>query len=197
MEVSLTLASGSAARQNMLRAAGYDFDIKPADIDEEKIIIERKQKDSLKNIPLVLAKEKAKLISNKFSNSYIIGSDQILVSSDNVCSKVKNMEEAKKRINELQGKTHRLISAVCVFKNNKELFSCVDEAHLTMRSLNDHEIEQYCNKAGDVLMNCVGCYALESIGIRLFHKIEGSYFTILGMPLLPLSNFLDSEGFGL
>lgn len=196
MKPNLTLASGSLARQNMLREAGYEFDIIPADIDEEKTIRNIENKD-IKNTSMILAKEKAKIISSKRLDNYIIGSDQVLIMGNKLYSKAKTVDEAKNRINEFQGKMHKLISAVSVYKNNEEIFSYVDGATLTMRGLSFQEINSYCDRAGDILTSCVGCYALENLGLRLFQRIDGDYFTILGMPLLPLSNFLDSEGFSL
>ena len=194
MKHSLTLASGSLARQEMLRNAGYEFDIIPADIDEEKII---SSLETNKNVALTLAKEKAKFISQKNKENYIIGSDQILMMNNKIYSKAKNKQEAKERLMEFQGNAHTLHSGVSVFKDGEELFSFIDSASLTMKKMTADDIDRYCEKAGDVLTSCVGCYALESIGRRLFDKIDGDYFTILGMPLLPLIGFLDAEGFSL
>lgn len=193
MKSKLILASRSFARQQMLRHAGYDFDIIPANIDEENIM--ENSKESIENISTVLAKEKAKHISSKFTQDYIIGSDQILYMNNQIYSKEKNSDEAKERLSDFQGKTHVLNSAVSAYKNGEELFSCRDEASLTMKPMSVQDINQYCNRAGDVLTSCVGCYALEGLGIRLFQEIKGDYFTILGMPLLPLIQFLDGEGF--
>lgn len=194
MKSSLTLASGSTARQDMLRNAGYNFDIHPADIDEESYI---KNLDDMSEASLILAKEKASHVSSTIKDKYIIGSDQILIMDDNLYSKAKNKQEAFARLQEFRGKTHQLISSVAVYKNGEMLFDNTDEAHLTMHDFSDDGLQKYCDKAGDVLTSCVGCYALESIGIRLFQDIRGNYFTILGMPLLPLINFLNKEGFGL
>ncbi len=198
MKAKLILASGSAARQNMLSQAGYSFDIIAADIDEEKIIENLiKEKESIGDISTHLANAKAKFVSKKHSDKYIIGSDQLLYIGDKVYSKAKNKLEAQERLKEFQGKTHTLNSAVSVYKNGENLFSFKDEANLTMKLMSAVEIESYCDNAGDILTSCVGCYALESPGIRLFKDIKGDYFTILGMPLLPLIQFLDNEGFGL
>ncbi len=198
MGADLVLASGSTARQQMLKNAGYDFDVIPASIDEEKIInalIEKKE--NIKNISKFLANEKAKSVSKKHPDKYIVSSDQVLYMNDKIYSKVKNNIEAKDRLSFFQGKTHKLNSAVSVYKNEEEVFSFSDEASLEMKQMSESEIENYCHKTGDILTSCVGCYALEGLGIRLFQEIEGDYFTILGMPLLPLIQFLDSEGFKL
>jgi septum formation protein len=127
----------------MLRSAGYNFDIYPVDIDEESLIKNFAARNNIKNVSLVLAKEKAKYISNKFSNNYIIGSDQVLIMNNKIYSKVKNIDEAKERLKNFQGKDHILSAAMSVFKNGEELFSCVGEAKLTMRPLNKEEIEKY------------------------------------------------------
>jgi septum formation protein len=195
--LDLILASGSKARQEMLSNAGYNFDVMPADIDEEKIIKDNLEKLHIKKMALSLASAKAQLVSQNNLNSFIIGSDQILSMNGRLYSKAKNIEEAKLRLREFQGKSHKLYSAVSLYKDNKEIFSYCDKATLIMRSLSDKDIDNYCEKAGDVLTLCVGCYALESHGVRLFERIVGDYFTILGMPLLPLVGVLNKEGFTL
>ncbi len=177
----------------MLSNAGYSYDCKPADIDEEAII-EKLEKEKLEKIPLILAQEKAKFISSKNKEKYIIGSDQVLIFKNKIYSKAKNKNEAIERLKVFSNQAHLLISAVSVFKDGKEIFNFTDQAELKMKKLDDEFIEEYCNKAGDNLTNCVGCYALESVGVRLFEEIKGDYFTILGMPLLPLVKFFDSEG---
>lgn len=197
MSDDLILASNSFARQNMLRDAGYDFDIIPADIDEEKIINQQSDDDNISDVAMLLAREKSQFVGAQYLDKYIIGSDQVLVLKDKIYSKAKDIHEAKLRLKEFQGQSHVLYSAVSVHKNNQEIYSYCDKATLKMRKLNDNEIENYCAVAGDVLTSCVGCYALESNGIRLFERIEGDYFTILGMPLLPLIGALNKEGFTL
>lgn len=194
----LILASQSKARQDMLRAAGLYFDVIPADIDEVSIMDAlEKEGASAGNIALRLAKEKAKLISEKNSESYIIGSDQVLFMNDKLYTKAKDKKSAVARLMEFQGQEHFLTSAVSVYKGGKQKYHRVDVASLKMKPLDVQTIDKYSELAGDVLTNCVGCYALEGIGIRLFQDIRGDYFTILGMPLLPLLNFLDTQGFDL
>jgi len=194
----LILASGSAARQKMLRNAGFEFDVMPADIDEEKIKQDALLRDTpVQEIAALLANQKAKVISNENKEDYIIGSDQILIFGGNIISKSNNNDDAIKKLKLFQGKTHYLISAVSVYKNDEEIFSYADAVAMNAKELSNTQIENYCNNAGDALTQCVGGYAYESVGIRLFESIEGDFFTVLGMPLLPLENFLASEGFGL
>lgn len=192
---NVILASGSKARQDMLKNAGLDFEIKPASIDEETITSELiSDGASSGNIALRLAREKAKKISKTNSKKYIIGSDQVLSMNDRIYSKAINEKEAIERLQEFQGNEHFLTSSVCVYKDGQDLWHKTDAAALKMKSLSSQDIEKYSKIAGDDLIDCVGCYALESVGVRLFESLRGDFFTILGMPLLPLLNFLDEEG---
>ena len=191
----LILASGSAARQQMLIDAGLEFKTQPADIDEEKIMqAMKKENASSGNIALSLAKEKARKISKENPDTYVVGSDQVLSLDDKMFSKVSSAEEARERLEEFQGKEHFLTSAVSVYKNAEDLWHKTDVAGLKMKPMDAQAIDKYMKIAGSALTECVGCYALEGAGIRLFKDIRGDYFTILGMPLLPLLNFLDEEG---
>ena len=194
-EAKIVLASGSKARQQMLKNAGVAFDINPADINEDKIMQDMKQQNaSSGNIALSLAREKAKKISNENKQDYIIGSDQVLSLDDKIYSKAKNIGEAKNRLLEFQGKEHFLTSAVCVFKNGEDIWHKTDVVGLKMKAMDSQAIDKYIEIATDDVLNCAGCYAIEGAGIRLFHDIRGDFFTILGMPLLPLLKFLDGEG---
>ena len=192
--MTIILASKSKARQALLKNAGVSFDVQPANIDEEKIISNLQETGrSSDYIALNLAKEKALSISKKNTEPYIIGSDQVLAMDDKIYSKAKSKEEAIERLLHFQGKEHFLISAVSVAQNNKILWHTTDVAALKMKEMDQQDIEKYTEIAGDDLTGCVGCYALEGVGIRLFEKIRGDFFTILGMPLLPLLHFLDDE----
>ena len=193
--MNLILASKSAARTTMLKNAGVDFTCVPADLNEEEIIEKLEIKGaSATNISLHLAKEKSLHISKQNPKSYVIGSDQVLSMEEKMYSKAKNKEEAIERLMEFQGQTHFLTSGVCVAKGGEVLWHKTDAVALKMKSLTRQDIEKYSEIAGDVLTSCVGCYAIEGAGIRLFNDIRGDYFTILGMPLLPLLNYLDAEG---
>jgi len=194
----LILASGSSARQAMLKNAGYDFTVMPADIDEEAIKNEALGGgEEVQNIAQILADEKAKHISESNAGKYIIGSDQILIFGGEIFSKSKNKIEAIDRLKLFSGHTHYLVSAVSAYKSEEKLFGYADAVALTCKNLNEERITNYCDQAGDVLTQCLGGYAFEEIGSRLFENVEGDYFVILGMPLLPLINFLDGEGFTL
>lgn len=144
-----------------------------------------------------LAKQKALHVSKNNIDSYVIGSDQLLAFNGDILSKAKDKKEAREKLKTLRGQMHTLISSVCVTKSNEVVFQNTDEAHLTMNNFDDDFLDRYINEAGDIVTQCVGAYALESTGIQLFSDIKGDYFTILGMPLLPLVSFLQSEGMGL
>ena len=121
----------------------------------------------------------------------MIGSDQVLVKEGVIYNKALDKDEAFERLKAFQDRTHSLISSVAVAINGDVVWDHTDQADLTMKKMNDDAIHAYIESAGDVVTQCVGCYALETIGIRLFKDIKGNYFTILGMPLLPLLNYLE------
>lgn len=189
----LVLASKSAARIEMLSRAGLHFDVMPANIDEAAV-----KRSYGGDMPELLAAElafqKARHVSELRSSDLVIGSDSILAVGGQVLSKAKDTNDAREKLSFLRGKTHRLISAVSVCRGGAEIWSHTAHSDLTMKHFSDAFLDRYIEEAGDVLTSCVGAYAVEDRGIRLFDKIEGDYFTILGMPLLPLLNFLEGEG---
>ena len=193
--MKIILASKSAARQNMLKQCGLNFQAIPADIDESAIITEEKSKDKAANeIALTLSLEKAKTVSEENPHSYVIGSDQILEFEDELFEKATSIEETKEKLLRLSGKTHSLYSAYSVLKNNEIIDQYCDRAALTMHKFNEDFVDLYIKKASNDVTQCVGGYAVEGIGITLFEKIDGDYYTILGMPLLPLLATLRAEG---
>lgn len=192
---NIVLASGSHARQNMLKNAGVKFSAKSADIDEKTLIIDLfNQGISISEIALKLSKEKALSISENNINIYVIGSDQICDIDGKFLMKANNKKDAFDKLSRLQGHTHQLHSAVSVVKDGNEIWSHIETVHMKMKKMSHQEIENYLDVAGDDAVNCAGGYAIEKYGIRLFDKIDGDYFSILGMPLLPLLNFLEKEG---
>ena len=184
----LILASASAARRAMLSNAGVNFQIVSSGIDEVKL------KEVLINlaapVPETVAKglalAKASEVSNRNPEAYVIGSDQILALGHDILSKASDAQGARRTLHKLRGKTHSLHSAVSLMQGGALLWNHVESAHLTMRKFSDIWLEHYLDTAGDALTASVGAYHLEGIGVQLFEKIEGDYFTTLGMPLLPL-----------
>ena len=186
--VNLILASKSAARQTMLRNAGLTFQSLPADIDEHALITDNAEKSAE-----IISSAKAQAVSKLHPDALVIGSDQVLVFEDQIITKSRNKSAAIEKLNCMSGRTHRLISGASVACNGKIIWSHTAHADLTMHDLDDDFIQTYADQAGDVLTACVGGYAYEAHGAWLFERVEGDYFTILGMPLLPLLSYLRTE----
>ncbi len=195
-DTALILASKSAARCTMLSNAGFKFEVIPSSVDEISIIKEMTADDFYaQGIALELAKRKALDVSKTYPDALVIGSDQMLEFNGQMMGKTKTPEEAKEKLRMLRGNMHSLISAVSVAKDGHSLWQHIDDVHLEMRDFDDEFLDLYCLKAGDALVNCVGGYEFENLGSWLFSSIKGDYFTILGMPLLPLLSYLyDHHG---
>lgn len=193
--MQIILASKSLARQTMLKNAGLIFECQPADIDES---IAQNSTQSPTEIAETLAAQKALHVSNNNSDALVIGSDQILECDATILTKAGDNQKASEKLKSLRGKTHHLISAVCVAQNGKTLWQKSARAALTMHDFSDEFLAEYVANAGEALTRSVGAYELEALGVQLFEKIEGDYFTILGMPLLPLLTYLrEDHGVGL
>jgi septum formation protein len=188
----LILASQSKARQTLLANAGITFESDPADIDERAI----QQSSGLSapgEIASLLAREKARAVSAKRQEYYVIGADQTLALGVRAFNKPADRAQAAEQLRALSGQRHELHAAVAVARDGKLLFEHVSVARMTMRQLTDAEIENYLAEAGGVVTSSVGAYQLERFGVHLFEQIEGDHFTILGLPLLPLFAFLRRE----
>lgn len=183
----LILASKSVARTSMLEQVGLSFDSIPADIDEDAY---KREGLNPQAIAEALAKAKALHVSSFHPDVLVIGADQVLECEGELLSKADNAEQAKEKLKMLSGRTHRLISAVSVAHGGEILWSTCDEARLTMHDLDRGMLDVYCEKAGAALTRSVGAYELEATGSWLFEKVEGDFFTVLGMPLLPLLSYL-------
>lgn len=195
MPEPIIVASGSSIRAKMLRDSGVDFSVQVARIDEDSI------KKSLiaeqanpRDIADTLAEMKARRVAVKHAGSYVIGSDQVLEINGGLMSKPTTTEEAKAQLHQLRGRQHSLYSAVVLMRNGAPIWRHTGRAKLWMRDFTDTYLQRYLETQGDDLLQTVGCYKLESEGVRLFSKIEGDYFTILGMPLIPLLTYLAEIG---
>jgi septum formation protein len=189
----LMLASKSASRRAVLESAGIPIDIEPADVDERGIE-ERAGLESPDRIAALLAREKARVVSAKHPNRTVLGADQTLALGQRRFSKASNRAAARQQLAALRGNTHTLHSAVCVMRGGTVLFENVDAAHLTMRPFSDVFLDSYLDAVGDKALASVGGYQLEGTGIQLFERVDGDHFTVLGLPLLPLLDWLRQAG---
>ena len=189
----LVLASQSRARQALLANAGLTFEAVAADIDERGLQ-QTSQLSAPGEIALLLAREKALWVSARKGGHHVIGADQTLMLGGRLFNKPKDRGQALDQLRALVGHRHQLHSAVAVALDGEIVFAHVAVAGMTMRPLNETEIAAYLDEAGEaVVTSSVGAYQLESLGVHLFEHIEGDHFTILGLPLLPLLDFLRSR----
>jgi septum formation protein len=194
----IVLASGSRARREMLAAAGVHFTVQAADVDEPAIRAKLRAKDANiepTRVAETLASAKAKDVSSKQDGSLVIGADQVLALGNELLSKAPSIDAARATLRKLRGRTHELHSAVAFAENGKVLWQHVATARLTMRDFSDAFLDDYLLRAGDRVGHSVGAYELEGLGVQLFERIEGDYFTILGLPLLPVLGELRTRGY--
>jgi len=189
----LVLASRSAVRRAMIEAAGISVEIAPADIDE-RAVERRAGAGTAADAASLLAREKARAGCAAFKGRFVVGADQTLALGRQRFTKPVDRDSAREQLRALAGRTHELHSAIAVARDGRVVFGHVDTAKLTMRSLSERFIEDYLDAAGDAVTESVGGYQLEGLGSHLFERIEGDYFTILGLPLFALLSFLRREG---
>jgi septum formation protein len=192
----LILASASKSRARILEAAGLAFIVEAPGLDETAMrqAISGEQQLDPHDVAEVLARAKAEAVSELAPQAYVIGSDQILALGKTLLSKPDSMEAARRQLLDLSGKTHTLHTAVAVATNGETVWAETTVATLTMRKLTPEFIGRYLAAAGEEVLNSVGAYQLESLGVQLFDKIDGDYFSILGLPLIPLLDTLRRQG---
>ena len=195
MTPKLILASSSPYRRMLMENAGLSFEAHAASIDERAVEAPLEKTGATPDaVALVLAKAKAEDVSRRFPNSLVIGSDQTMSLGDRVFHKPKDMADAASHLQALSGVTHRLNSAVAIVSDGVVLWEHLAHAELTMRPLTAEFITRHLARVGERALSSVGAYQLEGQGIQLFEKIEGDYFTILGLPMLPLLKELRELG---
>ena len=185
--IPIILASGSESRKLMLEEAGIEFNVIVSGTDEDLL------KDQISNLPFEqqvvhLAKAKAQSVSKENTDKVVIGGDQMCVLEDTVFNKPGSKERAIKNLKLLSGKTHSQNSGVCIYHNNECLWEYSETVELRMHSLSEQEIENYVEIENPI--HAAGAYKFESLGCNLFSSVNGSSFTVRGMPLLPLLNAL-------
>jgi len=178
----------------MLRNAGVPFVAEAARVDEDEIKRSMAEKGAVAwQVAEVLAELKARRISQQNTGALVIGADQMLVCEGEWFDKPKNLSAAAEHLRRLGGRPHELLSCVCVLRDGATLWHRHDRARLTMRPLSDAFIADYLEAVGESALDSVGAYQLEGQGAQLFTRVEGDFFTILGLPLLPLLDFLRAH----
>ncbi len=193
--LEVVLASASRSRLELLRRAGLQLRAEPARIDEAEVktSLQAEQADAAAAAE-TLAELKAIKVSRHAPGALVIGADQILECEDRWFDKPPDRAGAAAHLRALSGKTHALATATCVVRDGVRIWHHREAPRLTMRPLDEAFIESYLDAAGPQVLETVGAYRLESLGAQLFTKVSGDYFTILGLPLLPLLGFLREHG---
>ena len=192
----LILASASQIRLKLLLAAGLQVSAHPARIDEETIRSGMQaQNASAQDVADALAEFKARKIAEKYPADLVLGCDQVLAFAGHIFGQPGTPENAKLQLQRLRGNTHQLISAVVLYDQTTPIWRHVSKATLTMRAVSDGYLEDYVDRNWQSAQHSVAAYKLEEEGVRLFSAIDGDYFTILGLPLLPLLGYLGQRGF--
>ena len=190
----LVLASKSDVRGKMLAAVGLRFEIRPAQIDERAVEAESGVADAAAAARL-LARAKAAAVAATLPGRLVLGADQTLARGSRRFSKPADRAAAAEQLRALRGRTHELHSALALVRDGAVLFDCVDSARLTMRNISDRFLDEYLDMVGDAALASVGAYQLEGLGVHLFERVDGDFFTILGLPLLPLLAYLRQNKF--
>lgn len=192
--MSLVLASASTVRRKLLEAAGLQFEVDVARVDEEAAkqslraggLAPRDQADAL-------AELKALSVSKR-RGGLVIGADQMLNIGREVLDKPVDRQDARNHLRLLSGQSHSLITAAVIARDGEVIWRHIETPRLKMRSLSEAFIETYLDMAGEGVLRSVGAYELEGAGANLFDRVEGDYFSVLGLPLLPLLAFLREHG---
>ncbi len=190
----LILASASRVRARLLESAGVAHEVVPSAVDEQPIKVRCRDEDlSIEQTVLVLSKTKALSVSENYIDSLVIGADQILYCEGKFFDKPNDMTIARDNLKFLQGRRHDLVSGMSVVRNGQELWTHVETSRMTLLPLSDTFIDDYLENSGPDVLNSVGVYFLEGRGAQLLEKIDGDFFSILGLPLLPLLAFLRRQ----
>ena len=191
----IILASGSKARAAVLAGAGVTFETAIAGVDEAAVKAGLlAEGNGPREVAEALAELKAVRVSRKHPGALVIGADQTLDLGGQLFDKAETLAEARERLRHLRGKTHKLHSAVVVARDGQAIWREVPAAKLTMRPFTDAFLDDFLARGGEGLLGSVGCYRLEDDGVQLFSRIDGDYFTILGLPLMGLLDLMRRYG---
>ena len=190
----IILASGSTIRHKIMTDAGLDFEVISKPVDEtaikETMLAESAR---LRDIADALAEAKSLRVS-RIKEGLVIGADQIMVMDNQLFDKPKTIDEARQRLKIMRGKIHYLMGAVVISENGTPVWRHMAKTKLTMREFSDSFLEDYLEKEGELVTKSVGAYRFEGLGAQLFSHVEGDFFSILGLPLLPVMDYLRTRG---
>ena len=192
----IVLASTSASRQAMLRGAGVEFEAVAPNVDESEIKTSMVAAGAgAREVADTLAEMKALKVSRRLPGALVLGSDQILETHDGaLLDKPEGRAGAEAHLRRLMGRDHRLVCGAVIALNGVAVWRVVDTAKLTMRPLGDAFIAAYLDQEGDAVLGSVGAYRIEGLGAQLFSRIEGDHFTVMGLPLLQVLDYLRVRG---
>jgi septum formation protein len=192
---ALVLASGSATRARLLREAGVVLDVAVAAIDESEILQSlRRDGAAPDRVAETLAELKAQRVSGRYPGRLVLGADQMLDCGGTWLEKPGDLAEARAHLLLLRGRRHRLVSSAVLVRDGVRLWHHTATADLEMRDFSDAFLDTYLTAAGAAVLGAVGGYQLESLGAQLFRRIDGDFFTVLGLPLLPVLDILREQG---
>lgn len=193
--MSLVLASGSASRKALLTAAGVVFTADPADLDEDRLMADLKARGA--DAPAVaaeLAQQKALAVSHRHPGKIVLGGDSVIAFQGEYLSKCATLEAARALLSRLSGQTHLLVSAAALARDGDLLWTHASPCRMAMRDLSPNFLDDYLAAEGPAILSSVGCYHFEGRGAQLFAKVDGDYFSVLGLPLLQVLAQLRKEG---
>lgn len=195
MSAAIILASGSRIRAQLLANAGLEFTVSVARVDEEAIRASMQSEDaSPRDLADLLAELKAQRVAARHPEALVIGCDQILALGRDIYAKPQTPADALSQLQSLRGQTHQLLSAAVIYGEGKPLWRHVGIVRLHMRDASDAYLSDYVDRNWDSIRHSVGAYKLEEEGVRLFTRIDGDYFNVLGLPLLELLSYLTQRG---
>jgi septum formation protein len=192
---AIILASGSAIRRSLLERAGLEVVADPADRDEAVLKAElRADHASVERASLLLAESKAMAVAGRYPGAIVIGADQILECAGAWFDKPRDRAAARDQLLRLAGRRHRLVTSAVAVTDGTVRWRVTESARLLMRPFSEAFLDQYLDRAGEDILASVGAYQIEGLGLQLFEDVDGDFFTILGLPLLPLLRFLREQG---
>lgn len=193
--MTLVLASGSASRKALLTAAGVAFTADPADLDEDRLMADLKARGADAGaVASQLAEQKALAVSRRHPGKTVLGGDSVIAFGNEFLSKCATLDAARVLLARLSGQTHLLVSAAALARDGALLWTHASPCRMTMRDLSPDFLDDYLATEGPAILSSVGCYHFEGRGAQLFAKVDGDYFSVLGLPLLQVLAQLRKEG---